>query len=525
MNYLIELKTSITAYKDIKTLITKRVPEISANIKSFSIIKKAIDARNKSDILFVFSINIKTYKRINLNRLKKKKIKITEYKEQTFEKISNPNIKEKNPVIVGLGPAGIFCALRLIEYGIKPIIIERGKPVEERIKDVSSIWDTGKVNKESNVMFGEGGAGTFSDGKLSTQINNPFTTYIKKRLVDFGAPQEILYESKPHVGTDKLIVILKNIRSYLVKNGALIKFSTKLTSLTISDSSVKEITLNDIENISSEALFLAIGHSAHDTYRMLHNKSIEMEAKPFAMGFRIEHPQELINKIQYGEKFMSHPLLGASPYKLTYRTANNRSAFSFCMCPGGEVVCCSNQDNSLVINGMSNYRRDSGYANSAMVVSVAPRDFFKETPLDGLDYITQFEKKAFVLGGKNNYAPAQLVNDFINNQISCQIPKTTYKPGVTSSNLRKIYPDYINNTLIEGFAYFNKRMPGFISDKALLLGVETRTSSPMRIPRNKKYSHININNLFPIGEGAGYAGGIISAALDGIKAADSYLTK
>ncbi|HAR63992.1 MAG: hypothetical protein DKM50_12620 [Candidatus Margulisiibacteriota bacterium] len=522
MEYLIEqLKIPIDEFISIEDSLKKLFGKQYLNIKTFNIIKKSIDARDKASIKLVFSLKIKSHKKILPQ--KANNAKITRFVPEPTPYLTKKRIRNSRPVVVGLGPSGIFCALRLLDYGITPIIIERGKKIEERKSDVQSLWSSGLLDTESNPLFGEGGAGTYSDGKLTTQINNPFNNYILEKLVFFGAPSDILYEAKPHIGTDKLQIILKNIRNHLIEKGVTIHYSSVFSALLTNQSVVQGIIINDILELKTEVVFLGIGHSAHDTYKNLYNSGIEMEPKPFALGFRIEHSQEAINKIQYGEKYKNHHLLGSSPYKLTFKSSQGRQVYSFCMCPGGQIICASNQKNRLVINGMSSHARNSGSANSAIVVNIQPDDFYQSSPMDGLAFIQHFEQKAYDLGQKPFFAPAQKLRDFLINRTTKTALTTTYRPGNTPTNLHNIYPSFVNTALIDAFHYFDKVMTGFVSDEAVLLGVETRTSSPVRFPRGKDGQHTMIKGLYPIGEGAGYAGGIMSAALDGIKAVESLI--
>lgn len=520
-NYIIsQLKVPVTKYKNIDHLLKKKLMRDSTHIKSYKITNKSIDARNKTNILFVFNIEITTSKKLP-------------------KKINNINIKEKIlstttpikkvakalevPLIVGMGPAGLFCALNFVEHGIPVKIIDRGKSVEDRVKDIELFWATGKLEEESNALFGEGGAGTFSDGKLNTQINSPYIREIKEMLVDFGAPEEISYDSKPHIGSDRLRKVLINIRKYLTSNNCEVIFNAKLEEIVIEENVVSGAIINGKKH-NHKNIFMAIGHSAHDTYKMLYNKKILMEAKPFAIGFRIEHPQELINKIQFGDTFYNNPLLGASPYKLTYKDEKTqRSVFSFCMCPGGSVICASNQKDKLVINGMSNYKRDSGYANSAIVVSIKPDDYYIDSPLDGIKYIEKFEEAAYKAGGEGFKAPAQNLMDYLEDKDAESKINSTYQTGITPYNLNNIYDSEINNTIKRGLISFDKRMKGFVTKEATLTGVETRTSAPLRIIRDYTTFKSNIDGIYPIGEGAGYAGGIMSAAVDGFKSAAAYI--
>lgn len=512
------LKTDINANQSPAELLQKILKEQIALTYNLVIAKKSIDARNKSSILIIYSLKFETSKPLNIKSIKNIRL-LPEHTQMALTQIKKPALQ---PVIIGAGPAGLFCAIRLIERGIEPILIERGKPIEQRAKDVAQLWEKGYLDIESNPLFGEGGAGTFSDGKLNTQINDPLNQYILKTLVQFGAPPEILYEAKPHIGTDRFRPVLKNIRDYLFTHNTDIKFSTTLTDLNTDNDRINSIYTNHNTPIKTDTVFLGIGHSAHDTYRILIPK-IEMISKPFAIGFRVEHPQELINRIQFGDRYHNNPVLGASTYKLTYQSTNNRHVFSFCMCPGGVVVCSSNQPDRLVINGMSNYHRNSGYANSAIVVSVYPDDYYISSALDGLNYIEDIERTAFQLGGGKFNTPAQKLTDYLLRRVGTS-PQSTYQPGVTAVDLNGILPPIINDAIHEALPVFNQKMRGFITHEATLLAIETRTSSPVRIPRRADGQHNKINGLYPMGEGAGYAGGIMSAALDGIKAADHYLS-
>ncbi|MFC1617233.1 NAD(P)/FAD-dependent oxidoreductase [Candidatus Margulisiibacteriota bacterium] len=507
MKYLIEqLKIPVENFIPPEIYLKKLIP----NIKSIKILKKAIDARHKQNIKFIYNILFTTDKNIPIKTLTelKNQFSINEHNitlNNSYDALFSKSFNKKPPIIIGFGPAGIFAALKLLEHGVIPQVFERGKAVEERVKDVNDFWQTGNLNPKSNVLFGEGGAGTFSDGKLTTQINNPLNIWVKEKLVEFGAPPEILYEAKPHIGSDKLQKVLLNIRKHCQEKGVTFHFNSKLTDIIIHNNSITEIVINDKEIHKCTNLFLAIGHSAHDTYEMLYKKGLDLEPKPFAIGFRIEHAQELINQIQYGDKFKNNPLLGPASYKLTYRATNGRSVFTFCMCPGGQIICSSNQPNRLVINGMSNFERNSGKANSAIVVGVTPDDYLKGSPLDGVTYIKHFEEQAFLLSEKPFFAPTQFAKDFI-----------AKKASRNQKNLHSIFPNYINSAISEALLSFENKMKGFLSSNPILFGVETRTSSPVRIPRNENREHIRIQGLYPIGEGSGQAGGIMSSALDGI---------
>ena len=478
------------------------------------IIKKSIDARNKADIFYNYSVELECK-----NENKIKNIQIVK-KEEPFKIIVNRK-SSKRPIIIGAGPAGLFSALTLAQNGIKPIIIEQGKTVDERKKDVEEFQKTGKLNTLSNVQFGEGGAGTFSDGKLTSGIHNPLCKIVLKEFYNFGAPEQILYINKPHIGTDNLINIIRNMRNEIIKLGGEFLFNEKVTDFEFEDSKVTAVICS--KRIETDTVILAIGHSARSTFEKLYEKGVKMEKKNFSIGVRIEHKQSMINKSQYGE--ITKLKLPPAEYKMAYH-GENRSCYTFCMCPGGTVIASSSEPETIVTNGMSVYARNGENANSAVLVNVTPNDFKGESPLEGMYFQKDLEQKAFKLGGSNYNAPIQRFEDFENNVKSTHIGeiKPTYKPGVTLSNLNEILPDFISKTLIEGIKYFDKSIKGFAHPDAILTGVETRSSSPVQITRNEN-KQSNIKGLYPCGEGAGYAGGIMSAAVDGIKCAIAVLTQ
>ncbi|MDY0235200.1 MAG: hypothetical protein RBR71_04200 [Gudongella sp.] len=504
--------------KEIPSLISKMLRIAESDIISWSINKKSIDARNKSNIYMVYSIDIKVNDEETLLKRNHKKgiLKVNEdsiiYQNKTRTGL--------RPIIVGTGPAGLFCGLVLSELGFNPIIIERGKTVEERVKDVSKFWNTGELNPESNVQFGEGGAGTFSDGKLTTQVNNPRSKKILEYFVEAGAPEEILYYNKPHIGTDLLRGVVKNIRNRIISNGGEIKFGKKLTGLSILENKITGIVINNNEQIACDKLILALGHSARDTFEMLNDSGIKIEQKSFSIGVRIEHSQALINKNQYGESFM-HPKLKPAEYKLSNHFDNGRSAYTFCMCPGGQVVAAASEEGMLVTNGMSKYSRKLETANSALLVGVGPDDFEGSHPLAGVEFQRKWERLAFIEGGMNYNAPAQKVGDFLKNKSSTSIGELdpSYLPGVKMTDISNCLPDYVVETLRKAIILFDKRIKGFGDESAIMTGVETRSSSPIRIKRDEDFQS-NIKGIFPIGEGAGYAGGIMSSALDGLRIAE-----
>lgn len=491
-------------------------------IEKYIIYKKSIDARNKEDIFYNYTIDVKyTGKKEYSN------IKIVN-KENFDIKI---NVKRKStarPVIIGAGPAGLFCALILVNNGIKPIIIEQGKKVEDRKKDIDIFLKTGILNPNSNVQFGEGGAGTFSDGKLTTGVNNSFCRTVLNEFVKFGAPNQIMYVSKPHIGTDNLINIVANIRKYIEEHGGEFLFESKVIDLEIQDNKLKSIiyqnSTREILKINTDTAVFAIGHSARDTFEKLYEKGLSMEKKNFSVGVRIEHKQEMINKSQYGEK--TNLKLPPAEYKLAYHGNNDRSCYTFCMCPGGSVIASSSNFGEIVTNGMSKFARDGENANSALLVNITPEDFKGNSPLEGIYFQKDLEEKAFKLGGKNYFAPIQRVGDFLENKKTTKLGnvKPTYKPGVTLSNLQEILPLFIIETLKEGLLDFDKKIKGFADSDSILTGIETRSSSPVRIVRDDNCMS-NIKGIYPAGEGAGYAGGIMTAAVDGIRCAIEILEK
>ena len=431
------------------------------------------------------------------------------------------------PVVIGAGPAGLLAALELAEYGYKPLLLERGKPVAQRVTDVDRFWRTGQFDEASNVQFGEGGAGTFSDGKLTTRVNDPVMAEILQLFVDAGAPENILWEHKPHVGTDKLRAMVTGLSKRICELGGSIRYEAQVTDFIIEGSTLRGVVLADGQRITAGAVVLACGHSARDTYAMLAAKGIGIVSKPFAIGVRIEHPQELIDKAQYGS-FAGNHLLGAADYALVYHTPDkSRTAYSFCMCPGGQVVAAASESGGVVVNGMSMFKRDSGIANSALVVNVSAEDFGAH-PLDGVDFQRKYERLAFALGGGNYHAPAQNFASFLGQSTPdlTSLVQGSYRPGLTACDLDKVLPRYVTDTLRQGIVSFGKKLTGYDDGGALLTGVETRTSAPVRIERDRaSYVSVTHDLLYPCGEGAGYAGGIMSAALDGYHVARAIMSR
>ena len=494
--------------KIIKDYILKKY---NLNVSSFTINKKSIDARHKPDVYYVYEVLVNIYD--------DKYLKYSDIERYDEEEYIVPNINktlQNRPIIIGFGPAGIFCSYILAKAGLKPIIFERGKKIENRVKDVEEFWNNNVLNPNSNVQFGEGGAGTFSDGKLNTMIKEKLRQkFVFKTFVEFGAPEEILYLNKPHIGTDLLRNIIINMRNEIIKLGGEINYNSTLTNLIIKDNKINKIVINDSIEYKTDNLVLAIGHSARDTFKVLHNY-LDMEPKAFAVGIRVEHKQDLINKNQYGE---AYKYLKPADYKLTYQTKDGRGVYSFCMCPGGFVVNSSSEENRLCINGMSNHDRGEENANSAIVVTVSPSDYGSNI-FDGLEFQRKLEEKAYIEG--NGVIPISSLKGYINNEIDNNIIKPIFKGKYNFANINNIFPEYINKSIKEAFIDFDKKIKGFASDDTIIAAVESRTSSPIRIKRNERLES-NIIGIYPCGEGAGYAGGITSASIDGVKVAEAII--
>ena len=494
-------------------------------VQDWQILKKSIDARNKNDIFYNYAVMLEVKKEMDKKHLSKNVSIITDEEVSTNE-IKVLRKSSRPPIIIGAGPAGLFCALTLIDNGIKPIIVEQGKEVNKREQDVNLFFKEGILNTSSNVQFGEGGAGTFSDGKLTTNLHTPLCKKVIDEFIKFGAPDQIAYINKPHIGTDNLVTIVANMRNYIIQNGGKFLFSTKAVDFTTKENKINSlICIQDGQalELDTDTVILAIGHSSRDMFKTLYKKNVNIEQKNFSVGVRIEHKQEMINKAQYGTN--TKLKLPPAEYKLAYH-GENHSCYTFCMCPGGKVVASSSEENTIVTNGMSKFARDEENANSAILVNVTPNDLNSSDPLAGMYFQKELEEKAFILGGKNYYAPIQRVEDFLNNKKSTFIGevKPSYKPGVTLSNLQEILPDFVIKTLKEGIIYFDSKLKGFGLPDSILTGVETRSSSPITIKRNEELMS-NIEGLYPCGEGAGYAGGIVSAAVDGIKVGRAILQK
>lgn len=472
------------------------------------VLKRSIDARGRN---VVYQLRLEVY--INEKPAEDKKEK------PAVKKVS----EDHHVVVVGAGPAGLFAALELLKLNIKPIVIERGKNVRDRRRDLAAINKQHIVNPESNYCFGEGGAGTFSDGKLYTRSNKRGdVNQVLETLVQFGASEDILLDAHPHIGTNKLPVIIQAMREYIIACGGEVLFNSKLTDIIVENSAVKAVQINNEKIIESNHVILATGHSARDIFKLLHQRGIAIEAKPFALGVRIEHPQVLIDRVQYHCDERSE-FLPAASYSLVHQTAV-KPVYSFCMCPGGIIAPCATEQNQVVTNGWSPSKRNNPYANSGIVVALDVKDFDNKQygALSGMYYQQAIEEKAYVLGGRTQAAPAQRMADFINNKVSSYLPETSYQPGITSVDLREVLPPLISKSLQEGLKAFGSKMKGYLTNDAVLHAVESRTSSPVRIPRDKEtLEHIEVKGLYPCAEGAGYAGGIMSAAIDGQKCAEA----
>ncbi|MBN2260266.1 MAG: NAD(P)/FAD-dependent oxidoreductase [Clostridiales bacterium] len=490
---------------------------------SYEIEKMSIDARKKEKITKVYTVKVSLQDESNFSHLE-----ISNNKTYIYPENIHGIQLENRPVVVGTGPSGIFAAYLLAEMGYNPLIFERGEKIEKRTQTVRNFWENGILNTESNVQFGEGGAGTFSDGKLTTRIKDDRINRILDVFIDNGAPIDISYKNKPHLGTDNLRKIMINMRKQIIELGGTFQFNSKMTDLLIEENQIKGVVINNSERIASDVVILAIGNSARDTFEMLLEKNVPMEAKPFAVGFRIEHKQADINVSQYGDSDIA-TYLGAAEYKLTYKASNGRSVYSFCMCPGGQVVASASEINRLTVNGMSEYKRNKENANSAIIVNVNPDDFEGENILKGMDFQREIEEKAYFLGGGSYAAPVQNMKSYLSENISANcIGKIapSYQPAVSLKNLNGIYPKFIDEALHEAFPYFGRKIVGFDDDDVILTGVETRSSSPVRIIRKPdSYESLTMRGLYPIGEGAGYAGGITSAAVDGLKTAEKLIEK
>jgi uncharacterized FAD-dependent dehydrogenase len=507
--------------------IAKRLNIPASDIGTVTLFKRSYDARKASALMFIYTVDIEVTNEAALFKKFAADPKITPTPDTSYHFVGQaPSTLLSRPVIVGFGPCGIFAALILAQMGFKPIVLERGKAVRERTQDTWGLWRKNVLNPESNVQFGEGGAGTFSDGKLYSQIKDPrhLGRKVLEEFVKAGAPAEIFYVAKPHIGTFRLVGMVETMRREIEQLGGEIRFQQRVTGLNIEQGKVRGVTLGSGEEIATDHVVLALGHSARDTFEMLHAQGVFMEAKPFSVGFRIEHPQSLIDQARLGPN-AGNPLLGAADYKLVHHAANGRAVYSFCMCPGGTVVAATSEPNRVVTNGMSQYSRNERNANAGIVVNVSPEDFGgdAEHPLAGIEFQRRLESRAFELGGGTYEAPGQLVGDFLAGRPSTQLGtvQPSYKPGVHLTDLATALPPYAITAMREALPAFGRQIRGFDMNDAVLTGVETRTSSPLRITRGEDCQSVNVQGLYPAGEGAGYAGGILSAGVDGIKVAEA----
>lgn len=526
---LTELRLPIDhAPEDLEAVICKKLAILAKDLIRYEVFKQSYDARKNNVLSFIYTLDlsVKDEEAVLKRLAHDPHIRLSPDTRYHFVAHFDSHIKPQSalrPVVIGFGPCGIFAALTLAQMGLKPIVLERGKPVRERTQDTWGLWRKKILNPESNVQFGEGGAGTFSDGKLWSQVKDPkfHGRKVLQEFVKAGAPEEILYVSKPHIGTFRLVGVVEKMRKEIIELGGEVRFGQKVTGFEISNHVLQGIHLESGDFLEADHVVLALGHSARDTFATLHDAGVYMEAKPFSVGFRIEHPQSLIDRTRLGPH-AGNPLIGAADYKLVHHAKNGRSVYSFCMCPGGTVVAATSESNRVVTNGMSQYSRNERNANAGIVVGITPDDF-PGGPLAGIEFQRQIESKAFTLGGSNYEAPGQLVGDFLQGKTSTEFGSVipSYKPGVHLTDLAESLPAYAIEAIREAIPAFEKKIKGFSMHDAVLTGVETRTSSPLQIKRGPNYQSINTQGLYPAGEGAGYAGGIMSAGIDGIKVAEA----
>ncbi|MDB5810004.1 MAG: dependent oxidoreductase family protein [Betaproteobacteria bacterium] len=508
----------------LETAIVERLGIEQPELIRYAIFRRGVDARRRSAISFIYTVDVEIPDESGLLSRRKDQRNIGATPDTSYRFVAKaPAGISARPVVIGTGPCGLFAGLLLAQMGFRPLILERGKAVRERTKDTFGLWRKSILDPESNVQFGEGGAGTFSDGKLYSQIKDPrfLGRKVLSELVKAGAPEEIMYVSKPHIGTFRLVGVVEKMRDSIHALGGEIRFGRKVTDVLIEGGGVRGVVLADGETIMTEHVVLAIGHSARDSFEMLVQRGVHVEPKPFSIGFRIEHPQSIVDRVRYGN-FAGSPLLGAADYKLVHHCRNGRSVYSFCMCPGGTVVAATSEAGRVVTNGMSQYSRNERNANAGIVVGITPADY-PGHPLAGVEFQRQWETRAFEQGGCDYRAPAQLVGDFIAKRASTTLGTVvpSYTPGVRLTDLSTCLPTFAVDAIREALPAFEKQMKGFAMHDAILTGVETRTSSPIRITRDEQHQSLNTRGLYPAGEGAGYAGGILSAAVDGIEVAEA----
>lgn len=523
-NLQLNLDETLMEGENLKKKIAKKLRVLEEEIKGMRILKESVDARKKNNILINYQVLVSIK---NEDKVLSKGIEnVSKHFEREEREFTFGNQKMENrPIIIGFGPSGMFAAYNLAKNGYRPIVFEMGEDVDKRQASIDEFWKSGKLNTKSNVQFGEGGAGTFSDGKLTTRIKDERVEDVLDILVNNGAPEEIKYRNKPHVGTDILREVVKNIRKEIIKMGGDVYFSHELSDIKIKDKRLAHIEVNGNDYPCSD-LILAIGHSSRNTYEMIYNKGFMVEAKAFAMGYRIEHKQTFIDEAQYGA-FINHPKLRKSEYSLAVKLSNQRGVYSFCMCPGGVVVNASSEEGMLAVNGMSYHARDKENANSAIVITINEKYYDKNDPLSGMKLQRESERNAFISGGGDFTSPVETVEHFLGESSKNKIGNVepSIKKGYKLTSLDEIYPNEITNGLKEGLTLMNKKIKGFKENGAILTGAETRTSAPIRILRNENLESINIKGIYPIGEGAGYAGGIVSAAVDGIKVSEIIMKK
>lgn len=517
----------------LRAAIVQRLRIRDDELLAFTVYKRSHDARKKSAMVFIYTVDCEVADEVRVLAAFEGDRHVGPAPDTRYRFVAQApaGFGGARPVVVGFGPCGIFAALLLAQMGLKPIVLERGKAVRERTKDTWGLWRKRVLHPESNVQFGEGGAGTFSDGKLYSQITDPrhLTRKVLTEFVKAGAPEEILFVAKPHIGTFRLVGMVEKMRADIEALGGEIRFGQRVTDLLIEDGQLRGLTLASGDELRTDHLVLAPGHSARDTFAMLHERGVFLEPKPFSVGFRIEHPQSIIDRARFGPN-AGHPLLGAADYKLVHHAKNGRSVYSFCMCPGGTVVAATSEPERVVTNGMSQYSRNERNANAGIVVGITPKDYRQDgradgpvNPLDGIAFQRRLESQAFELGGRSYDAPGQRVGDFLRARPSTEFGSVlpSYRPGVHLTDLASSLPDYAIEAIREALPAFDRQIRGFAMDDAMLTGVETRTSSPLRITRGRDFQSLNVKGLFPAGEGAGYAGGIMSAGVDGIEVAEA----
>jgi uncharacterized FAD-dependent dehydrogenase len=537
-----ELRLPLDHAEDaLRPAIVARLGIADAGLIDFTVFKRSYDARKKTAVVLIYTVDCTVADEAAVLQRLAGDAHVRPSPDTRYRLVGDAPAdfyatQRPRPLVIGFGPCGIFAALVLAQMGLRPIVLERGKPVRERTKDTWGLWRQGVLNPESNVQFGEGGAGTFSDGKLWSQISDPrhLTRKVLSEFVKAGAPEEILFVAKPHIGTFRLVSMVEKMRADIESLGGEIRFEQRVTDLLIDGGAIRGVTLASGEQLQADHVVLALGHSARDTFAMLHERGVYLEAKPFSIGYRIEHPQGVIDRARFGPN-AGHPILGAADYKLVHHAKNGRSVYSFCMCPGGTVVAATSEPERVVTNGMSQYSRNERNANAGIVVGISPQDYRQDgktdgspvNPLDGMAFQRFWESRAFELGGGGYQAPGALVGDFIKRQRSQAFGSVlpSYKPGVHLTDLaqkgRGSLPDYALDAIREALPAFERQIKGFSMADAVLTGVETRTSSPLRITRGRNYQSLNVAGLYPAGEGAGYAGGIMSAGVDGIEAAEA----